>query len=119
MCRLTHFVVAAPHYILSSPVAFDYAKGISKGQAQAEALQTQAINSLIGSAASWSSCRRLNESVCPVSSSNPTFSVAVYNPLAQSRTEILHVPVSSANVVITDAQGRPIPSQVWSATAWT
>ena len=75
-------------------------------------MQSLALNGLLGTNGTWSACRRLNESVCVVSQSADSFSVALFNPLGQARKEYMQFPVRSANVVVMNELNNEIPSQV-------
>ncbi|GJP55162.1 hypothetical protein CLOM_g14142 [Closterium sp. NIES-68] len=65
-------------------------------------------------------CPLLNLSHCPPSESalqqGQTLVVVAINPLAWPRSEVIRFPVSSPNLLVTDASGSPIPSQVLRET---
>ncbi|GJP46907.1 hypothetical protein CLOM_g6156, partial [Closterium sp. NIES-68] len=64
----------------------------------------------------FSLCPLLNVSYCPPSqlplSPSTTLVVVAYNPLAWTRSEMIRFPVSSPFVLVKDASGRVLPSQV-------
>ncbi len=99
-------------------VAFDYAKRVARGQTDGEALmaQTLSVLSQVPSGTSWSTCRRLNETVCATTQNLPRASsvaVAVWNQLGQARTELIRLPVASPDVIVTDAaSGQQVAVQV-------
>jgi alpha-mannosidase len=103
-------------------VAFDYAKRVARGQTDGEALMAQTLNLLTRSGPlTWSTCRRLNETVCPAtqavaSSGASGVTMAVWNQLGQARTELITVPVAATHVVVTDAAtGQQVTVQVMAA----
>ncbi|CAI7840385.1 unnamed protein product, partial [Closterium sp. NIES-53] len=65
-------------------------------------------------------CPLLNISYCPPSESplqpDQTLVVVAFNPLVWSRSEVIRFPVSSPYLLVTDASGAPIPSQILRET---
>ena len=115
-------------------VAFDYAKRLARGLAQADGVVSSSLNALLGTSLSWHRCA-LNETRCAVTApaaaaaaapaaaaaaaaaAAPTaVTIAVANPLGQPRRELLTLPVPSARgVTVTTAAGGAVPSQVAAA----
>lgn len=106
-------------------VANDYAKRLSIGYAEAEkvvesslaCLAESATNSGCSSPATkFEQCLLLNISYCPPSevglSHGKSLVVLVYNPLGWKRVDIIRIPVVSELVVVRDAEGREIESQL-------
>ena len=94
-------------------VAFDYSKRVAHGQTDAEAVLANGLNALTQSPPlAWSFCRRLNETVCDATqgmSGTAGVTVALWNQLCQSRQEVISLPVSSSNIVVTDAATGKVP----------
>jgi hypothetical protein len=77
---------------------------VQAGEDQAEAVLSQALQVLTRTSAVWTRCRRLNESVCAsTSAASAKTTMAVWNSLGQSRTELLLIPVAAAGVEVTDS----------------
>ncbi|GAB2236176.1 hypothetical protein Droror1_Dr00027915 [Drosera rotundifolia] len=106
-------------------VADDYAKRLSIGYAEAEALVASSIASLVSSAETLASkkastkfqqCPLVNISYCPASerelSDQRTLIVVVYNPLGWKREDIIRIPVNEENITVRDVEGREIDSQL-------
>ena len=68
-------------------------------------------------AVEWEFCRRLNETVCaPTQQPNAAETVVVYNQLAQTRTEVVYVPIASSSATVVDGTtGNTLPVQVYAA----
>ena len=106
-------------------VAYDYARRLAKGEAQADAAVSSALGRLLREqGVTWRRCARLNESVCeatqdphvePSTGGAGTFRIAVVNSLAQARREVVTLPVSAARVTVTSAAGERVPVQVYAA----
>ncbi|XP_074275155.1 putative alpha-mannosidase At5g13980 [Silene latifolia] len=106
-------------------VANDYAKRLSIGYKEAEALVASSIGCLTQSSpatgcpnltSKFQQCPLMNISYCPASeiglSRGKNLVVVVYNPLAWQREDIIRLPVTSENVMVRDYEGREIESQV-------
>ncbi|KAL9241822.1 hypothetical protein vseg_015886 [Gypsophila vaccaria] len=106
-------------------VAADYAKRLSIGYAEAEALVASSISCLTqfpeatgcqNPATKFEQCPLMNISYCPTSetglSHGKKLIVVVYNPLVWQREDIIRVPVTSEDVIVHDYEGREIESQV-------
>ncbi|XP_057543590.1 probable alpha-mannosidase At5g13980 isoform X1 [Amaranthus tricolor] len=106
-------------------VANDYAKRLSIGYQEAEALVALSIGCLTESSPSTScqkpttkfqQCPLLNISYCPASetdlSHGKNLVIVVYNPLGWKREDIIRIPVKSESFVVRDYEGREIVSQV-------
>lgn len=111
-------------------VAFDYAKRLAVGAAQASRVLSDAVSLLRGdslrsnrqgsttTSTLYTVCNRLNETVCSATQlSSGTVEIVVWNSLAQHRTELITLPVpSSANIVVTSmADGKVVPIQTYAA----
>ena len=107
-------------------VAFDYAKRLAKGVIEASSVFSASLHSLrkksaspstAVTSASYETCNRLNETVCSVTNvkNGGSIEIVLWNMMAQSRTELITVPVSSTDVVITDSNGKTVASQTYSA----
>ena len=99
-------------------VTFDYAKRLSVGGASSDAVIQQGLSKLLtktGSTdtTSFTYCPLANTSVCAATAANPALAaVALYNPLAHARTELIRIPVSSAQTTVLNGAGAAIASQV-------
>ncbi|XP_024863643.1 lysosomal alpha-mannosidase [Kryptolebias marmoratus] len=93
-------------------VANDYARRLANGWQHCQVLVSNSLASLSGSAAKRIYCDHLNISVCPLTESSRQFSVSVYNPLAQPLTWPVRLPVNGTAYRVTDAEGKPVDSQV-------
>ncbi|KAG5394876.1 hypothetical protein IGI04_024839 [Brassica rapa subsp. trilocularis] len=106
-------------------VAADYALRLSMGYLQAEKLVASSLSFLSASKSStdeknpdtkFQQCPLLNISYCPASearlSSGKSLVVVVYNSLGWKREEVVRVPVSSENVIVKDASGKEVVSQI-------
>jgi len=100
-------------------VAFDYAKRLSIGEAQAEGVLAASLDALYGTAAGsagWARCRLLNQSQCAATQAGKgPITVSIWNQLGQERTETVLVPVGGATAGLTikdAATGDVIPHQV-------
>lgn len=101
-------------------VAFDYAKRIAKGTATASEFFTSTLATMMtpssggGPKPALSQCQYLNMSSCDALNGATTgglgFAVVVYNPMGQSRTEPIRVPVSANNGQVTDSKGSAVAS---------
>ena len=100
-------------------VAFDYAQSLAIGVAQADGVISASLNTLLGEYREWRRCARLNETVCEFTQNSTkegsSVRIAVVNSLAQSRQEVVTVPVESEDVTITSAAGVLVPIQVYAA----
>ena len=87
-------------------VTFDYAQRISKGQADGQRVLSSSLDALLdmdaeAAGGAWAQCRRLNESVCPLTQSigaggsAGSMAVAVWNQIGSPRSEIIRLPVSA------------------------
>ncbi|KAM9685358.1 LOW QUALITY PROTEIN: lysosomal alpha-mannosidase-like [Trichechus inunguis] len=92
-------------------VADDYARRLAAGWGSCEVLLSNALARLTGSKESFSFCRELNVSVCPVSQTAARFQVIVYNPLARQVDWMLRLPVSKGNFLVLDPSGQTVPSE--------
>ena len=60
----------------------------------------------------FSYCPLANTSICDASTNNANLVVALYNPLARPRYELVRIPTKAGSAVVTAADGTVIPSQV-------
>ncbi|XP_074275154.1 putative alpha-mannosidase At5g13980 [Silene latifolia] len=106
-------------------VANDYAKRLSMGYKEAEALVASSIDCLTQSSPAtgclnlttkFQQCPLMNISYCPASeidlARGKNLIVVVYNPLAWQREDIIRFPVISENVMVRDYEGKEIESQL-------
>ncbi|KAM9241653.1 lysosomal alpha-mannosidase-like [Dugong dugon] len=93
-------------------VADDYARRLAAGWGSCEVLLSNALARLTGSKESFSFCRELNVSVCPLSQTAARFQVIIYNPLARQVDWMLRLPVSKGNFLVLDPSGQTVPSEV-------
>ncbi|KAK9749896.1 hypothetical protein RND81_02G158800 [Saponaria officinalis] len=106
-------------------VAADYAKRLSIGYVEAEALVASSISCLTQTSQAtgcqnlttkFEQCPLMNISYCPISetglSHGKKLIVVVYNPLGWQREDIIRVPITSEDVMVHDYEGREIESQV-------
>lgn len=103
-------------------VAYDYARRLAVGANAARAGLARALSTIVTggkvalSSPSFVFCPLLNASMCApteglAAGSEGTVAVLAYNPLAQSRTEYIRVPVPEAKVGVTDGDGVSILAQ--------
>eukprot|EP01087_Luapelamoeba_hula_P010477 TRINITY_DN2776_c0_g1_i2.p1 TRINITY_DN2776_c0_g1~~TRINITY_DN2776_c0_g1_i2.p1 ORF type:complete len:1012 (-),score=176.54 TRINITY_DN2776_c0_g1_i2:20-3019(-) len=101
-------------------VASDYAKQLSIGTANVQALISDVAGKLLTSAGgafpTFSFCDKLNVSFCPALDNLRTsvVPVIVYNPLAWERTVPIRLPVPINNIQVVDSKGAIVPSQVFT-----
>lgn len=106
-------------------VANDYAKRLSIGHVEAEALVASSIGCLTQSSPAtgclnpstkFQQCPLINISYCPASetdlSHGKNLIVVAYNPLGWKRAEIIRIPVITEDVMVRDYEGKEIESQV-------
>lgn len=106
-------------------VADDYAKRLSIGYGQAEAVVASSIGCLTKSspatgcqnpATKFQQCPLLNISYCPASetdlSHGKNLIVIVYNPLGWKRKDVIQIPVSGEDIMVRDHEGQEVESQV-------
>lgn len=99
-------------------VSDDYAKHMSVGADACYALVNEQLTSLSQTQfeAGFQQCPLLNVSICPVTQSNGAFVLVAYNPVMQTRTETIRIPVSSLSATVTDSKNAAVNSQVVKAT---
>ncbi|XP_076940855.1 alpha-mannosidase At3g26720-like [Bidens hawaiensis] len=108
-------------------VAADYALRIAKGYAEAEKVVASSLAFLTSlkssgnhenekSVGTFQQCPLLNISYCPPSeavlSDGKSLVIAVYNPLGWKREEVVRIPVSSHDLIVSDSSGKEIESQL-------
>ena len=100
-------------------VTDDYAMRISSSQKEVEAGIGLAVSKLLKlerGAVSHCHCHAaddcLNISVCAATTGKDAFTIAAWNPLAHSVSEVARIPVSGGRWSVTDGVGRAVPSQV-------
>ena len=97
-------------------VTFDYAKRLSVGGVSADAAVQAGLGKLLtksgGDAPAFRYCPNANTSVCPATADSKNIVVALYNPLARPRTELVRIPVSSSAATVSDNSGKAIASEV-------
>ncbi|XP_021816006.1 alpha-mannosidase [Prunus avium] len=102
----------------------DYAKRLSIGALEAEAVVSSAISCLTKSKSgdqckepksTFSQCRLLNISYCPPTEKDipegKSLVVVAYNPLGWNRTEIVRIPVNDATLSVRDSSGNILEVQ--------
>ncbi|XP_004289082.1 PREDICTED: alpha-mannosidase-like isoform X2 [Fragaria vesca subsp. vesca] len=102
----------------------DYAKRLSIGASEAEAVVSAALSCLTAGesgeqckdlALTFSQCRLLNISYCPPTEEEipegNSLVIVAYNPLGWNRTEIVRIPVNDANLAVQDSHGNSIEAQ--------
>jgi hypothetical protein len=97
-------------------VAYDYARGIAHGVEAADTYTNYALGELVSTGngvlpPSFTSCELANISICPTSQTAKEFVVALYNPQARTRSEVVIIPVSSKSVTVVNSTGSPITFQ--------
>ena len=104
-------------------VAFDYAKMLAGGRADADGLIASALSRLAGGAldpTSISSCDLANATICGALESGQPTALFVYNPLGQSRDVNVVLPVGLpagvASWSVTGASGAPLAAQLLPMT---
>ena len=100
-------------------VAFDYAARLHKGVAHAAPSVSTAIATL-AAGGQWEQCALLNVSVCAptqgIARRDGAVRVAVYNPLAQTLSTVLSLPVNQAQgLTLTDSKGAKVTTTVVEA----
>ncbi|CDP17307.1 unnamed protein product [Coffea canephora] len=101
-------------------VANDYAKRLSIGYKEAEDVISTSLAYIAQSSSEsglkLQQCPLLNISYCPPSEVNLSpgkkLVVVIYNSLGWKRSEIVKIPVVSANVIVQDSTGKEIESQI-------
>ncbi|KAK9948409.1 hypothetical protein M0R45_003985 [Rubus argutus] len=102
----------------------DYAKRLSIGASEAEAVVSSALSCLTtnksrdqckDTAVTFSQCQLLNISFCPPTEEEipegKSLVVVAYNPLGWNRTEIVRIPVNDVNLVVQDSSGNVLEAQ--------
>ncbi|PIN24224.1 Glycosyl hydrolase, family 38 - alpha-mannosidase [Handroanthus impetiginosus] len=105
-------------------VANDYAKRLSMGYVEAEALAASSLSCLVEPMSSagcdnttnFQQCPLLNISYCPASeidlSTGKNLIVVVYNSLGWKREDVIRIPVMQEDVTVRDSAGRALESQL-------
>lgn len=93
---------------------FDYSKRLHAGRVKAETPVFEALAALSSSEAdAFSFCIQRNVSRCEATQTvGDDLTVLVWNGLAQARTELMELPVSSASARVLASDGTPVPSQI-------
>ncbi|XP_059293041.1 alpha-mannosidase isoform X1 [Lycium ferocissimum] len=101
----------------------DYAKRLAIGASESEAVVNSALSCLVNStsgpcsttSSSFNQCQLLNISYCPPTEEDITegknLVVVAYNPLGWNRTDIIKIPVNSANLIVKDSMGNLVEAQ--------
>ncbi|KAG6700778.1 hypothetical protein I3842_08G130500 [Carya illinoinensis] len=102
----------------------DYAKRLAIGASEAEAVVNTALSFLVNNkskdqhkvtAVKFSQCPLLNISFCPPTEKDIPegrhLVIVAYNPLGWKRTDVIKIPVNSANLVVQDSSGNTIEAQ--------
>ena len=100
-------------------VTFDYAKRLSVGGASSDAVVQSGLATLLTKAGStdrpvFAYCPLANVSICAASSgaAGKGLVVALYNPLARNRTELVRIPVDGTGYRVVDASNAAVVSGV-------
>ncbi|KAJ7971780.1 Alpha-mannosidase [Quillaja saponaria] len=106
-------------------VANDYAKRLSIGYVEAEALVASSLACLVESTphagcqnpiSKFQQCPLVNISYCPVSESDlgqgKSLVIVVYNSLGWKRNDVVRIPVMNEDVAVHDSKGNEIESQI-------
>jgi len=92
---------------------FDYSKRLHAGRVHSHGAVFDAVAALSSSKAEdVSFCISRNVSRCEATEKTGNLSVLVWNALAQERTELIELPVSSANVKVRTSDGTVLTTQV-------
>ena len=116
--RLEEALAVAQHHDAASGTAkqhvtFDYQRRIAAGLLQSDGVLSAGLDVLTGTQTGWKQCDRMNETVCSITqTSNNTVTVSIWNQMAQSRVELITIPVNSSQVSVVDASGAAIPVQI-------
>ncbi|KAJ4843311.1 hypothetical protein Tsubulata_030219 [Turnera subulata] len=102
----------------------DYAKRLSIGAFEAEAVANSALSCLItgksgdqcgAPALNFTQCPLLNVSYCPPTeeaiADGKSLVVVVYNPLGWNRSDVIRIPVNDANLIVKDSSGDVVEAQ--------
>ncbi|KAF0718247.1 Aste57867_1816 [Aphanomyces stellatus] len=82
-------------------VAFDYAKRLGRGLAQAESAVNSALQRLLAPAhATYSLCWHMNVSACGFTATHSNFSVVVYNPQPFALSVVIRIPVQTDQATV-------------------
>lgn len=99
-------------------VSDDYMMRISSSQKEVEAGIAISLGKLLGSPnASIANCHChaaddcMNISVCAATTGKDAFTIAAWNPIGHTLSDIVRIPVSGAEWVVTDSTGHAVPSQ--------
>ena len=118
VCALFWFVLNHRSGTEKQAVAYDYAKRVSKGNQECDAIIDETLKKLSGAKShdhfEFERCALANVSLCSVSQNNDEFTVLLYNSIAQSRhEEYVRVPVSSDGWTVQCVEsGDSVPIQV-------
>eukprot|EP01088_Endostelium_zonatum_P015287 TRINITY_DN367_c0_g1_i1.p1 TRINITY_DN367_c0_g1~~TRINITY_DN367_c0_g1_i1.p1 ORF type:complete len:994 (-),score=215.51 TRINITY_DN367_c0_g1_i1:47-2986(-) len=102
-------------------VADDYARHLSRGTADSDDVINDVLGKLFKRKSSsaavpqFQTCKLLNISVCHATNnlaSGLSVPVVAYNPLAWNRVSNFRIPVPRRDVVVVDANGKQVPSQI-------
>ncbi|XP_046293708.1 lysosomal alpha-mannosidase isoform X1 [Marmota monax] len=93
-------------------VADDYARQLSEGWGPSEILLSNALARLSGSKKTFTFCRDLNISICPLSQKSASFQVILYNPLGRKVDHMVRLPVSKSSFLVKDPSGQTVPNSV-------
>jgi lysosomal alpha-mannosidase len=91
----------------------DYTKRLAMGCAECDQVAERFLKFVTGSDSSFVRCEYLNISLCDATENlTDSVTVVVYNSMAQTRSEIIRLPVSSSAFEVFDSENARVPSQV-------
>ncbi|XP_056018882.1 lysosomal alpha-mannosidase-like isoform X2 [Ostrea edulis] len=97
-------------------VANDYAKRLARGTLECQKVVNDAYKKLFPKQKEVPPdqmfCSLLNISMCQATENNKQFTMTVYNPIGRSVGHWIRLPVIGKSYVITDPNGKSVPSQV-------
>lgn len=97
-------------------VAYDYAMRLSRGNYECQKVVNDAYKKLFPKQKevppNQMFCNLLNISMCQATENNKQFTMTVYNPLGRAVSHWVRLPVIGKSFVITDPNGKSVPSQV-------
>ena len=99
-------------------VADDYEQRVSDGQGYTSEFVASSLAKLAGLAGSTvEQCMALNMTFCDYTTETDSFTVTLWNQLAQQKMEVVRLPIKSATATVMDATGKSIPAHVETISA--
>ncbi|XP_053573804.1 lysosomal alpha-mannosidase [Bombina bombina] len=100
-------------------VTNDYAFRLSKGWDACQVLVKNALSKLTRTKEKFMFCNLMNISVCPITETSSTFTVYVYNPLGQSITWNVRLPVNGLKYKVSGPSGDVVQNEVVAVSDFT